>query len=119
MIIQRILLLLDEKSLKMADLCRYLGINTSTMTNWKKRNTDPPAKYIFPICEFLNVDCEFLLSGQHKKDTGILSIEDSEWLILLHQLPPEKRLEFKGELKGYIRRLDVEANDNEPLQKEK
>lgn len=119
MIIQRILLLLDEKSLKMADLCRHLGINTSTMTNWKKRNTDPPAKYIIPICEFLSVDCEFLLSGQHKKTTEILSIEDSEWLTLLNQLPPEKKLEFKGELKGYIRRLGEETNGNEPLRKAK
>lgn len=117
MIIQRILRLLDEKSLKMADLCRHLGINTSTMTNWKKRNTDPPAKYIIPICEFLNVDCEFLLSGQQKKNSEIFSKEDSEWLSLLHQLPLEKRLEFKGELKGYIRRLDEETQDNKQLPK--
>ena len=57
MIIQRVLSLLDEKSLKAADLCRALDISTSTMTNWKNRGTDPPAKMIVPICEFLGVSC--------------------------------------------------------------
>ena len=38
MIIQRVLSLLDEKSLKAADLCRALDISTSTMTNWKNRD---------------------------------------------------------------------------------
>lgn len=41
MIIHRILMLLEEKSLTAADLCRAIGINTSTMTNWKNRGTDP------------------------------------------------------------------------------
>lgn len=44
MITQRILSLLEEKSLTATDLCRAIGINTSTMTNWKNRGTDPPAK---------------------------------------------------------------------------
>lgn len=35
MIIQRILMLLEEKSLTATDLCHAIGINTSTMTNWK------------------------------------------------------------------------------------
>lgn len=109
MIIKRILSLLDEKSLKMADLCRYLDINTSTMTNWKNRGTDPPAKYIIPICEFLNEDCEFILTGNRiAKSKMPTSESDSEWLELIHQLPPEAQYEFRGELKGYLKRLNEE-----------
>lgn len=107
MIIQRVLSLLEEKSLKAADLCRALGISTSTMTNWKNRGTDPPAKMIIPICEFLGVSCEYLLSGNEK--VCPFSSEDQEWLSLIHQLPEEKRYEFKGELKGYLRRLNEES----------
>lgn len=107
MIIQRVLSLLEEKSLKAADLCRALGISTSTMTNWKNRGTDPPAKMIIPICEFLGVSCEYLLSGNEKVYS--FSSEDKEWLSLIHQLPEEKRYEFKGELKGYLRRLNEES----------
>lgn len=117
MIIQRILSLLDEKSLKMVDLCRYLGVNTSTMTNWKKRETDPPAKYIVPICEFLDVDCELLLTGKEKQFTSI-STEDAEWLSLIHQLPLEAQYEFRGEIKGYLKHLNEESvAADEPLKK--
>ena len=108
MIIYRILDILEKKSLKPADLCRYLNINTRTMTNWKNRGTDPPAKLIAPICEFLGVTCEFLLTGEDKKTPG-LSKEDAEWLSLIHQLPAEIQIEFRGEIKGYLKRLKEES----------
>lgn len=118
MITKRILSILDEKSIRMSDLCKYLGINTSTMTNWKNRNTDPPAKYIIPICEFLNVDCEFLLSGtSHPKPSSRISKEDARWLELIHQLPAEAQYEFRGELKGYLRRLREESADTNKIMK--
>ena len=48
----------------MSQLCEYLNINTSTMANWKTRNTDPPAKYIVGIAQFLNVSVEYILTGE-------------------------------------------------------
>lgn len=104
MVIKRILSLLDEKGFKMADLCRYIGINTSTMANWKTRNTDPPVKYLIPICEFLGVSSEYLLTGQDSKNK--LSKEDKEWLELIHSLPADVRLEMKGEMKGYLKYME-------------
>lgn len=118
MIIQRILALLEEKSLKMVDLCRFLEINTSTMTNWKNRGTDPPAKYIFPICEFLNISCEYLLTGKEKQPS-VISADDAEWLSLIHQLPIEAQYEFRGEIKGYLKRLNEEADQAPELRQAK
>lgn len=114
MIIKRILELLESKNLKMSDLCRYLDINTSTMTNWKNRSTDPPAKFIFPICEFLGVSCEYILTGAERIST--YSKEDSEWLNLIHALPRDAQLEFKGELKGYLKRVEYENSGKEVKQ---
>lgn len=105
MIIQRIISLLEEKSLTATDLCRAIGINTSTMTNWKNRGTDPPAKMIIPICEFLGVSSNYLLTGKEALSKEPLSQEDLQWLLLIHQLPRDAQLEFKGELKGYVKCL--------------
>lgn len=108
MIIERIIELLDKKALKASDLCRFLGINTSTMTNWKNRGTDPPAKFIIPICEFLNISCEFLLTGKETSNTHEISNDDIEWLSLIHQLPLKAQYEFRGELKGYLKLYNEE-----------
>lgn len=52
-------------------MCAYLHIGTSTVSNWKNRGTDPPAKYIIPICDFLNVSPEYLLTGENRKESNI------------------------------------------------
>ena len=111
MITQRILSLLEEKSLTATDLCRAIGINTSTMTNWKNRGTDPPAKMIIPICEFL-------LTGIEQEYR--CSEFESEVLSLFRSLPHDAQLEFRGELKGYIKCLKRQEEDAaEPLKKAK
>lgn len=117
MITQRMLDLLDSKSLKMVDLCRYLNINTSTMTNWKNRGTDPPAKYIIPICEFLGVSCEYFLTGKEDSALTSLSIDDAEWLTLIHKLPNSKRNEFKARIEGYLECYDDSVAADKSLEK--
>lgn len=34
-----------------------------------------------------------------------LTNEDMDWLSLIHQLPKEKQIEFRGELIGYLKAL--------------
>lgn len=63
-----------------ASLCKTVGINTSVATNWKQRNTDPPAKYIVPICEYLGVSVMYLLTGEDAQPESSLS-EDEQRLI--------------------------------------
>ena len=65
-IINNILSILEQKGLSQAALCSHLKIGTSTMTTWKKRNTDPPSKYIVPICDFLDVDPYVVLTGAQR-----------------------------------------------------
>lgn len=78
-----------------------------------------PAEYIIPISEFLGVDCEFLLTGKHlAKKKPQISVDDIEWLSLIHQLPKETQYEFRGEIKGYLKRLNEESvAADEPLRK--
>ena len=114
---ERIKDLASKQNMTFASLERDAGLGRGTIRKWDTNS--PSADQLFKVANLLNTSMDFLLSGKENKTTGILSIEDSEWLSLLHQLPPEKMLEFKGELKGYIRRLDEEANGDEPLRKAK
>ena len=72
-IINNLLLILEKKKLTQTDLCNAIKVNSSTLTNWKTRNTDPPSKYIIPICEFLDVTPEYLLTGKERSNNTNIS----------------------------------------------
>lgn len=101
----RVLTLLAEKGLKQKDLAAYLNTGASTINGWKSPNRNPSSDMILPICEFLDISCEYLLSGSESKIKVDYSNTDKEWLSLIHQLPPEAQIEFKGELKGYLKHM--------------
>ena len=85
-IINNLLLLLEKKGLKQADLCEAIGISSSTMTNWKNRGTDPPAKYIIPICEFLNITPYLLLANKESSPTIELKADEQELIDIYQNL---------------------------------
>ena len=85
-IIERITETLEKTDKKATDLCDRLGIRTSTMSTWKTRNSDPPAKYIKPIAA-----------------RKLTTAEEDELLELYRALPQNKQFEFIGELKGFLK----------------
>lgn len=93
-LINDILDILGSKNKRQTDLCSYLGINTSTMTNWKNRNTDPPSKYIIPICEFLDVTPYYLLTGEEKSPS--LPDDELELLKYYKELPDREQQRLIG-----------------------
>lgn len=107
---ERMFFILEKKNLKSVDLANLLNVGTGQISTWKKRNTDPPAKYIPLICEFLGISYEYLLLGNDEDPIisigNTISCEDKEWLSLIHQLPLEAQYEFRGEIKGYLKHLN-------------
>ena len=100
-IIERITETLEKRDKKATDLCDRLGIRTSTMSTWKTRNSDPPAKYIKPIADFLGVSVHYLLTGEEAPARKLTTAEEDELLGLYRALPENKKFEFIGELKGF------------------
>ncbi len=75
-IIECIIQIMDTKDLNQTELCKYLRIRDSTFSNWKVRGTDPPAKYILPICKFLNVPTDYLLGNVENKNEYSINMGD-------------------------------------------
>ena len=63
-ILERIFSELEKQNIKPIRLCEHLGISTALLSTWKKRGTEPKAKYIKPIAEFLGVSENYLLTGE-------------------------------------------------------
>ncbi|RKM61441.1 XRE family transcriptional regulator [Butyrivibrio sp. CB08] len=60
---QRIFHLLDEKKMTQKEFSDRTGIATTTISDWRKKNTNPGSEKIMAICAALEVTPEFLLSG--------------------------------------------------------
>ncbi len=113
-IINNLLSLLEKKGLKQADLCEAIGISSSTMTNWKNRGTDPPAKHIIPICEFLDISPYLLLVGvESSSSADNLSADERELLDIYNALSPMGRGQVK-ERAIVLSELEVSANAPKP-----
>lgn len=116
----RVLELLEAKKLKKKDLAAFLETTPSTISGWKEPNRNPSSDLIVRICEFLGVSYEYLLTGTESHfPSGHLSPEDAEWLKLIHSLPRDAQLEFRGELKGYLKAMGARSSEEEPLRQAK
>lgn len=65
---ERIFNLMERENIKNADLAKHLNVKNNVITNWKTRGTEPPIKYLVPICELLNVTIYELLDIKDKND---------------------------------------------------
>ena len=60
---QRIFMLLEEKGMTQKEFSDRTGIATTTISDWRKKNTNPGSDKILSICAALDVTPEYLLSG--------------------------------------------------------
>lgn len=108
--IDRILHLIDSSGYSDAAMCRELELGNGIIGKWRKGLQKPSTDAIIKIASYFKVSTDYLLLGI-EKSVSIHSTEDAEWLSLIHALPRDAQLEFKGELKGYIKRLNHEYEE--------
>lgn len=106
-LVSRIKELAKENNLNLKLLEESAGFGNGTIRRWD--NSPPAADKLLKVANMLNTSCEFLLTG--KEQTPEYTEFDMEILSLFHQLPRDAQLEFKGELKGYLKHLDQEASN--------
>jgi len=79
---QRMFQLLDESKREQKELALYIGAPTNTVSNWRTRPSDPPAKFLIPICEFFGVSIEYLLFGDaNEKKTSNVMPNDLKYVV--------------------------------------
>ena len=65
---ERIFKIIKEKNITQAEFGKRAGIPTSTISEWKKRKTNPSADKIMDICVALEVTPEELLGGSGSEE---------------------------------------------------
>lgn len=105
-------LLSSNSAFSQKDLANYIGKQPSTLSNWLLKDREIPSSYLIPICEYLNVSLNYLLTGSEIESSNVTtSASDQEWLDLIHQLPEGVQREYKAEIKGYVKALNKESGE--------
>ena len=111
---ERVLSLLKAKHLKQKDLATFLSVGTSTVSQWKDSNRNPSSELILPICEFLDVSVEYLLSGE-ESSLPVMSGLDAELLKWLHMLNEETQRDFLGSIRLYVKQHPEDLRKADPV----
>lgn len=84
---ERIFKILEEKNMTQKFFADQVGIANSTVSEWKKKKTNPSADKIMDICRVLDITPEQLLTGEgideHDKNitqTEKMLIEDYRYM---------------------------------------
>ena len=110
LISERIFKILKDKNMTQTEFAKRAGIACSTISEWKKRKTNPSADKIMDICGALEVTPEQLLSGRGlDKEDGLNNpqkeggITPMDWQIIVdyHGLKKEQ----KDRLLAYVEAL--------------
>ena len=112
---QRVFHLLEEKKMTQREFSERTGIATTTISDWRKKNTNPGSDKIMCICAALGVSPEYLLSGVTEdsdrgrsvnlmvipsgtKERELLDIfNDMDWIDREHLLEHAKEMKRKSD----------------------
>ena len=79
---------MEEKGISQKEFADRTGISQSTVSDWKRRGTNPSAEKIMNICEVLDISPYELLSGTEngkmkdykEMDYVVIDKKSKEWL---------------------------------------
>lgn len=113
--INRILSVIDKSGMSDSAICKELSIGNGIIGKWRKGIQKPSTEAIVKIAQYFHVSTDYLLLGNNSTQFNTLSLDDAEWLSLIHKLPPDAQYEFRGELRGYLKHLNESsvAADND------
>lgn len=113
-ICERVIDLLQQKSMLRKELAEKMDVATSTLNTWILRGEDFPARYASSCAAALGVSVAFLLTGMEDPNSmpppGFYKLDDDELFIVnsIRELDIEGRLHIQGETVQELRRVKSE-----------
>lgn len=105
---EKIFILLDEKKITQKEFSETTGISQSTISDWKRKKTNPSADKLLKICEVLHITPYELLaeegmeSSDHQIHYNIALNKEEDFLLESYRnLNPKQ----KERLMGYLSAL--------------
>lgn len=101
---ERIFKIMSERGMSQIEFSRKTGISQSTISDWKRKGTNPASDKIMIICEVLNVTPYEILQDAKKNDVRLdyrvcsEGTEDFDLLIEIESLSDKQ----KERLRGYL-----------------
>ena len=72
--------LLQAKGISTSKMCADLGINRSSINDWKKGRSVPKLDKMMAIADYFGVPLEYLLTGETRRRSESLTVEEEEIL---------------------------------------
>ena len=98
---ERVFFLLDKYAIQQKELADAINVSKATVNGWKTRKESPSSDLIVPIAKFFHVSTDYLLTGS-EAESRILSLEDEEWLNIVHQIPEDRQAMCKDFLRTHM-----------------
>lgn len=112
---ERIFELLEEKKISQKEFSKRTGISQSTISDWKRKKTNPASDKIMPICQVLKVTPYELLSGTKSggcEPDFVLIGKGTDEHTLIEQYRSLKQMD-KGRILGYLQMMQESQKGNE------
>ena len=111
LISERIYEYLEKKGITQLEFANRTGISQSTISDWRRKGTNPSADKIMIICEVLDISPYELLQGtenkKHKEyrpvDSIVIDKESEEFQLI--EAYQSLNLDAKKRLEGYMKAL--------------
>lgn len=105
---ERIFALLNEKGISQKDFSEFTGISQSTISDWKRKKTNPASDKIMLICDVLNITPYELLSGVENEkytelDYVVVDKKSSDYVFL--EAFRKADMKEKNRIMGYMEAL--------------
>ncbi|MBO5071193.1 MAG: helix-turn-helix transcriptional regulator [Roseburia sp.] len=111
LISERIYKYMEEKGISQIEFAKRTGISQSTISDWRRKGTNPSADKIMTICEVLDISPYELLSGTENKkmkeykqtDCIVIDKQSNEYALV--EMYQNLNRDARKRLEGYMKAL--------------